>query len=89
MTRLTDNLLKRAHAAAVRHNALNAKLTSAFNERYGCTYSDVDADWIIDSLDYGSGSEVTVEQCDQIMTDAGRPPVTSQVRGDRPSKFED
>lgn len=77
MTRLTNSLLRRTHLAAVRHNALTAQITEAFEERYGCTYSAVDEDCIIDSLDYGSGNTVTIEECDRLMAEAGHPALTS------------
>lgn len=70
--RLTDTLLKRAHQAAIRHNTFNARLTKAFEQRYGCTYSDVDCNSIIDSLDYGNGPLVTVQFCDSAMAACGR-----------------
>lgn len=69
--KLSDALLRRAHRAAVRHSALNQQLTKAFQERYGCTYSDVDCDNLIDALDYGAGSEPTVESCDAAMSESG------------------
>lgn len=78
--KLTNALLKRAHLAAVRHSALNAMLTKAFNERYGCTYSDIDCDNLIDALDYGAGSLPTVDICDEAMAELGHPAVTSQDR---------
>lgn len=70
--RLTNRLLRRAATLAYQHSAVQHELTRAFNERYGCTYSDVDADQIIDVLDY-HGGDLTVEQCDQIMAECGAP----------------
>ena len=75
MAKLTNRLLKRACRIAVEASKVQAELTEAFNERYGCTYSDVDADHLIDALDYG-GATVTVEDCD--MTYSGHPPLSSQ-----------
>jgi len=83
MPKLTNRLLKRACRIAVEASKVQGELTEAFNERYGCTYSDVDADPLIDSLDYG-GSVVTVDDCDQIMTDAGCPPLSSRDQGGQP-----
>lgn len=70
--RLTNALLRKAAKAAERHSAVQAELSEAFSARYGCTYSDADADPIIDVLDY-QGGELTVEQCDAIMADHGAP----------------
>ncbi len=53
MTRLTNRLLKKAGRIASEANAMQQVLTELFNKRYGCTYSDIDADSIIDVLDYG------------------------------------
>jgi hypothetical protein len=76
--RLTDALLKRAHQAAIRHSALNQKMTHAFEQRYGCTYSEVDCDWIIDGLDYGTGPTLTVAMCDVAMAECGRKVLTAK-----------
>lgn len=83
MVKLTNALLLQAHRAAIRHGAMNAQLTKAFNARYGCTYSDVDCDTLIDSLDYGNGPLVTVADCDRDMANAGRPasPLSSETGG--------
>lgn len=75
MMKLTNRLLKRACRIAAEASKVQAELTDAFNERYGLTYSDIDADNLIDSLDYGTGSAVTVEDCDRDMTNAGYPPL--------------
>lgn len=72
MARLTDNLLRRAVIAAGRHAAMQAELSKAFEERYGKTYSDVDADYIIDALDCGQGS-ITLVECDEHMARLGAP----------------
>lgn len=80
--KLTDSLLKRAHHIAIQHSALNHKLTKAFEQRYGCTYSDVDCDSIIDSLDYGHGPPVTVEFCDSAMLACGRAHLVSSGKGE-------
>jgi hypothetical protein len=71
--KLTQQLLDRAMCAAERHNVMSRQITEAFRQRYGVTHSDVDADEIIDALDYGSGS-ISLSECDRIMTDAGHPP---------------
>lgn len=69
-----------AAARAARENAKQQhRLTEAFHERYGITHSDVDADELIDSLDYG-GKTPTVAEADEIMTRCGHPP---RARTDR------
>lgn len=80
--KLTDSLLKRAHKAAVRFAALNAKITAAFEQRYGCTYSDVDCDHLIDSLDYGQGGAPSVADCDRDMVGCGRALLSSGKTGE-------
>lgn len=72
-TNLTNRLLKKAARISAEYQDIQNQLTDAFNERYGVTYSDVDADGIIDVLDYGGG-DLTVEDCDAIMAATGNPP---------------
>lgn len=62
--KLTQRLLDQAMHAARRHAILQAKLTKAFMARYGVTYSNVNADQIIDALDYGRGPRITLKECD-------------------------
>lgn len=73
MAKLTDRLLKRAARAAERKQEYQALLTEAFIERYGVTYSDVDADEIIDVLDY-HGGDIDLDTCDRVMSGLGYPP---------------
>ena len=74
-----QELLTKACRAARAHARLNHKITDAFEARYGCTYSDVDADSLIESLDYGSVT-VTVAECDADMTLHGKPPTALSAR---------
>ncbi|MCJ8336550.1 MAG: hypothetical protein MJH10_20355 [Epibacterium sp.] len=73
----TDNrkfagLLKRAVRIAVASHHIQSELTEAFEARYGCTYSDVDADQLIDMFDYGSSNrEPSVAFVDKQMADNG------------------
>lgn len=60
-------LLHRAALIAEKHAKVQGLLTEAFNHRYGCTYSDVDADELIDYLDYGAGGFYTARDVDAIM----------------------
>lgn len=75
MPKLTNRLLNKGVRIASEAHKMNQELTEAFVERYGVTYSDVDADSIIDVLDYGVASGLTLEECDDIMTEAGYPPL--------------
>lgn len=68
-------LLKRAARLAAEKAAVQQELSEAFRARYGVTYSDVDADWIIDELDYGGGETITVARSDEEMTICGYPPL--------------
>lgn len=79
MPKLTNRLINKAAQIAGEAHAMAGVLTEAFMERYGVTYSDVDADSIIDVLDYGVSSGLTLEQCDDIMTEAGYPPINGST----------
>lgn len=73
MTGLNTRLLRQAAALAARAQAMQQKLTEAFEERYGTTYSAVDCDELIDVLDY-AGGDIDLAFCDRAMTEAGYPP---------------
>lgn len=73
---LTNRMLKRAARVAEEKTQIASSLSAAFMHRYGVTYSDIDADDIIDVLDY-HGGELTVADCDRIMSAAGHPPVAN------------
>lgn len=73
MTKLTQRLLNHAASLAEKQAWAQSKLTEAFQARYGVTYSDVDADEIIDILDY-NGGHITLDECDRIMSEKGYPP---------------
>lgn len=74
MTKLTNSLLKRACKISNEYAEIQAKLSEAFEDRYGTTYSDVDCDQLIDILDGGTGVssiKLTVSDCDNYMNDCG------------------
>lgn len=71
--KLTSKLLARAARAASVQAALADQITAAFEKRYGVTHSDVDADELIDALDYGRTEGPTLARCDAIMAAAGYP----------------
>lgn len=75
--RLTSDLLRRAHLAAVRHSELADQITEAFRARYGRTHSDVDCDDLIDALDYGQGSCPTLADADAMMEARGVVPLAN------------
>jgi hypothetical protein len=64
-------LLTQTARAASRHHDLIAKVDNECQRRYGCSYSDVDADGIIDMLDYSGGSEFSASEFDEEMNRAG------------------
>lgn len=74
--KLTSALLRKATRVAADSAAVQRQLTEAFQERYGVTYSDVDADPIIDALDYGTGRLSSLAECDRIMAEHGAPRLT-------------
>lgn len=63
-------LINRAVIIASKHALVQAELTKAFEDRYGCTYSDVDADQLIDLFDYQGGPAPTLVEVDEIMKEA-------------------
>lgn len=67
-----QSLLNRGVKIAAKAYEVQQELTKAFEDRYGITYSDVDADEIIDVLDY-QGGKITVKQVDAIMAETGNP----------------
>lgn len=74
MGKLTTKLLQQAANITSRHMAMQHKLSEAFIERYGVTYSDADCDDLIEVLDY-QGGEMTLKHADEQMTAAGYPPI--------------
>lgn len=72
---LTDRqftgLLKRAARIARQASDVSGELSKAFEERYGCTHSDVDCDYLIDAVDYGQGGELSAKIADREMAQCG------------------
>lgn len=79
MAKLNAALLRRAVAVSKAASKVQRELTVAFEERYGRTYSDVDCDPLIDALDYGGGSGLTVEDCDRFMAEYDVYPLSDPV----------
>lgn len=72
--RLTTALLRRAAKLAEQHKEMNHLIGALFEKRYGSTYSDVDCDPLIDTLDYGLGGlDLTLAECDRLMAKEGYP----------------
>lgn len=71
--KLTTQLLNRAAQLAAKKSRIQRQLTEAFVERYGVTYSEIDNDSLIDTLDY-HGGVISLAECDRLMTEAGHPP---------------
>ncbi len=69
---LTTALLRKAASISEQHSVIQGKLTEAFEDRYGVTYSDIDCDQLIDILDYGGG-HIDLKKCDEIMRNHGYP----------------
>jgi hypothetical protein len=72
--RQLQKLLDRTAKVSEMHLELSRRVTEAFRGRYGTTHSDVDADEIIDSLEYGAGP-ISIEKCDEAMSLRGYPPL--------------
>lgn len=66
---LSKALMRKAAAAAMAHRQWSERLTVAFEERYGKTYSDIDCDQLIDLFDYGLGGRAIpgLVECDKLM----------------------
>lgn len=76
MSKLTTSRLHAACRLARKHNVNNREIHKLFEERYGTGYNEIDEDWLIDSLDYGNGTLVSLKDCDKLMTENGFPPIT-------------
>lgn len=64
-------LLTRCARSAAKHKKLMAQVSEECLKRYGTTYSDADADGIIDSLDHIGGDSFTSKEFDQDMAASG------------------
>ena len=69
MTQLTDDLLRKAHRAALRHNKLRSQIIDAVIDRYGNFPSDVDYDDLVGG--YDSGTIPRVVDCDVLVSAYG------------------
>lgn len=83
MGRLTTAKLHAACRLAEKHTKVNREIHRLFEERYGVSYSEIDEDWLIDSLDYGTGALVSLKQCDDLMRTNGYPPIPHPSGSDR------
>lgn len=70
-------LLRRAARLSRLCAESHRELDAAFRERYGVTYADIEADHIIESIDYGDGQGLSVRECDAIMAEHGHPRVAA------------
>lgn len=67
-----QRLLNSTSAASARAARLQRQVAAEFEKRYGAAYSDVDADGVIDAVDYGT-CNITVTDCDEEMARSGFP----------------
>lgn len=64
------NLMRKTSSLAFQHRESCTKLSNEFERRYGVTYSEVNADPLIDLFDYGYSYDVpTIEEVDEIMSE--------------------
>lgn len=77
-----SKLVLSAQKIARKHMDLSSQITEAFIARYGITFSDIDADELIEAFDYGGGDCFTVHEIDKIMTSKGYPPLSSSKTKD-------
>lgn len=69
-------LLKKAARIAAENKDVQARITEAFEARYGVNHSDANNDKLIDTLDYGMGwyeGHFTAEKVDKEMAESGFP----------------
>lgn len=66
-----QKLLNKTARAAKKHTSLTQDVTDECLERFGETYSDIDADHIIEILDYGVGGSITVGRFEKEMIRCG------------------
>lgn len=66
-------LLQKTARLAAAHFKAQAELTEAFRERYGCSYSDVDCDQLIECLDLNGGGRLNATKADEMMADCNAP----------------
>jgi hypothetical protein len=76
--KLTTDLLRRAHNAAIKNKLLAAKISEAMEARYGTTHSAVDCEDLIEAIDYGAGSAPTLAYADEAMAACGYPPLKGE-----------
>lgn len=63
-------LLIRARKLARQHTQLLTKINDEGVRRFGVEYSEIDCDFVIDSVDYGHGREITAEEFDEAMQES-------------------
>lgn len=77
--------IKQANELARKHASLVHKISKWFEERYGCSFHDCDADDLIDAIDYGTGSyPKTIQQLDDSMAFCGKSPLPKSKDGSQP-----
>lgn len=69
--------IRRANNLAYKHKMLaGGKISEWFINRYGIHFSDVDADQLIDAIDYGAGwTPNTIAEIDAVMALSGQYPL--------------
>lgn len=72
-----QHALQRCVDLCGQHFRARETLETLFIARYGVHYSEVDADTIIEACDLHGGN-ITVGECDRIMTELGYPPKAEQ-----------
>jgi len=73
------NQLKVVNELAIRLREETTKFDVMVIKKYGCNYSEIDADYIIDNLDYGHGT-ISSKRFDEEMKSAIKRNKTKQDR---------
>lgn len=66
-----SKLLTRCAKSAAAHFQLQDQVNTECQRRYGCSYSDRDADELIDVLDIQGADKLTASEFDKVMEFAG------------------
>lgn len=75
-----SKLLTSTAKAALKHQILLSKVNSECRARYGTSYSDIDADCIIDILDLLGGNSFTEDEFNKAMEDAGATRIDLEIK---------
>jgi hypothetical protein len=77
-----DKQFKKIAKIAFDFSIQSAKFDEMFTERFGIHYSELGIDQLIDSLNYGSGLNMSLSKLDKLMEDNGYPKIEEEEDDD-------